>query len=125
MSRRDQRKSDRRVVRRAQKRLRQAGVLDRMDAVRLAVQSEFFARAAGAAFTRAASRGGPVTSAEDIRGVCMQVLAQVFPELDRRDVQLNFAWDPETRKLEVYVHPSAEAAVVAIAAAQGAARGEL
>jgi hypothetical protein len=117
MSRREERKAQRRLVKRARKRLVSAGVLDRVAEVRAAVQSELFARAAAAAFARAERRGAALKDHEGIRTACMSVLAQTFPRVETRDVQLNFAWDPATKKLDVYVHPAAATAAAAMVAA--------
>jgi hypothetical protein len=117
MSRRANRQASRRLLQRARKRLRKAGVVARAEAVHAAVSSPLFELAARAAIARAERRGRRIVSLEEVRAACMEALAQTFPDVDPSGVQLNFTWDPGTKKLVTRVREAAAAVGAAVAAA--------
>lgn len=110
-------KEQRRLVRAVGKRLQRGGVVDHVQRVRAAIQSELFAERFRAALTFEASRS--IADLEGVRALVRRVLAEEF-DCDTSDVLLTFAWNPETRALDISSHPSP----VMVAAAVDADRRE-
>ena len=102
-------KEQRRLIRSVNKRLVKGGTIERVQRVREVIQGARFAVRLKAALTP------DLASLEAVRALALKVLADDF-QCDIEDVLLTFAWNPETRKLDINAHPAPPAVAAAIEA---------
>jgi hypothetical protein len=106
------RRTHRRAVHRAQKALVRSGVTGRVQGVRDALRSPEFAHGfeTARALTETTS---PLSDMEAVHSIALRVLDEFG--VDRRDVLVQFTWDPSTHQLSIYATESPAAAAAAFA----------
>ncbi len=100
-------------VDRIRQELSRAGVMERVRGVRRVLSSQTFDDRFNAAL--AAHAGPPITEAGQVRALVFRTIEEMG--VDHGDVDITLAWDPDTKKLDLWVKVKHASAAKAAAAA--------